>query len=218
MGDRSLPFPDQKGEPASGTDETGRNRQDLAEALDGAEGDDFKAERGRGGVCVGTGGQYIDVRQFCCPDDFAQEGCLLLVGLDQGDAHFGHPEFDGDAGKASAGTEVGQGGRSRRCPTLTRVWEQVMGSEERFAEVAGDDVFRGADRSEADASVPTQQYIYIRRYTSQLARGKWGAFDKGREQSRDSGRLHAEFDLITKRHTPAQAKLGTRSIVNGSLL
>ena len=48
----------------------------------------------------------------------------------------------------------------------------MSSSEQRFAEVTGDDLFRLADRSEVYASVPTEQYIDVRRYIFQLGFGE----------------------------------------------
>ena len=44
----------------------------------------------------------------------------------------------------------------------------MSSSEQRFAEVTGDDLFRLTDRSEVYAGVPTEQYIDVRRYILQL--------------------------------------------------
>jgi hypothetical protein len=58
---------------------------------------------------LGAAGEYIDVRQCKGAEDFAEERGLFLIGLDQGEADWRGPEFDGDAGESGAGTEVGCG-------------------------------------------------------------------------------------------------------------
>ena len=54
------------------------------------------------GVVFGAAGEYIDVRQCKGSGDFAEEGCFLLVGLDQGQVDLGSPDFYGQAGEAGA--------------------------------------------------------------------------------------------------------------------
>lgn len=50
---------------------------------------------------------YIDIRQCKGADDFAEEGGLFLVGLDQGEFDVRGPEFERDAGESGAGAQVG---------------------------------------------------------------------------------------------------------------
>lgn len=83
------------------------------------------------------------------------------------------------------------GRQSRR----SRAGKQVTGSEEGLAEMAGDDLFRGADGGEIDARVPAQQKIDVRRYLIQRGKGKRGAgggrvVEKGLEQLGDPGGVH----------------------------
>lgn len=44
----------------------------------------------------------------------------------------------------------------------------MLGGEQGFAEVAGDDVFGVADGGEVDARIPVDEYIDVCRYISQL--------------------------------------------------
>ena len=52
--------------------------------------------------------------------------------------------------------------------------EQVAGSEEGFAEMAGDNFFFVANRGEIDAGVPAEKYIDVRRYMFELDFGEDG--------------------------------------------
>jgi hypothetical protein len=78
--------------------------------------------------------------------------------------------------------------------------------EEGFAEVARDDLFRGADGREVDASIPAEEHIDVRRYTMELGEGEDSGFlsafrrfgmtkasgggQKGFEQLGDAGLMH----------------------------
>jgi hypothetical protein len=73
--------------------------------LDGAKSDYFVSL----GDGLGSSVLYIDVRQCKGAHDFAEEGGFLVVRLDQGEGDLRGPEFDREAGEASAGTEVGYG-------------------------------------------------------------------------------------------------------------
>src|SRR5258708_2945072 len=57
--------------------------------------------------------------------------------------------------------------------------EQVAGGEEGFGEVAGDYFFWIADGGQVDAGVPVEEYIDVRRYTSELGRGQNSRFLTG---------------------------------------
>jgi len=96
---------DQEGETTSGGQEGGGDREDGFKAFDGAEGDYVE------GFCYGFGAGvlYIDARQCKGSRDFAEEGGLLVVGLDQSEGDLRGPEFDGEAGESGAGAEVGEG-------------------------------------------------------------------------------------------------------------
>jgi len=164
---------DQQSQAASGDDQAGGDGECATESLDSAEDDDV--ERGVGGEGFGTAGEYIDVRQCKGTDKFTQEGGFLVVGLDQSERDVRGPELEGYAGEAGAGADVGDGGtgqifqhrghRGRR----GNAGEQMAGGEEGFAEVAGDDFFRVADRGQVDAGIPAEEYIDIRRYVPQLS-------------------------------------------------
>jgi len=103
VGTRGLGLTDEKGEAALRTEESSGGRKDLMEALDGAQGHE---RRGGRREVFGAAGEYIDVRQCKCADGFAEEGCFLVVGFDQGDLRAGRPDFHGEAGKAGAGAKV----------------------------------------------------------------------------------------------------------------
>ena len=81
----------------------GGDGEDLVEALDGAEGDDL---RGAVWEVFGAASEYIDVRQCKCTDHLAQEGDLLLFGLNQGYRSSGRPDLDGQAGEAGARADI----------------------------------------------------------------------------------------------------------------
>ena len=152
---------------ASGADQGSSCGEDGFEAFYGSQG---YYVVGRTGQSFGAGGLYIDVRQCKGAGDFAEEGGLLLVGLDQREGDVGRPELDGDAGESGAGAEVGyvkvfhrQGRRGRG-----GTGEQMSCREQAFAEVAGYDLFRVADCGQVDAGIPVHQYIDVHRYTMQL--------------------------------------------------
>lgn len=94
---------DQQGQAAAGADQGGGGGKDRVEALDGAEGDQVEG----GGQGFGAGGLYIDVRQCKGAGNFAEEGGLFVVGLDQREREVPGPEFDGKAGESGAGAYVG---------------------------------------------------------------------------------------------------------------
>jgi hypothetical protein len=108
---------------------------------------------------------YIDVRQCKGAGYFAEEGCFLVVGLDQGKGDAGGPEFHGESREAGAGAYVCY---ALGCAVVGRWWlvvdgvkvkihhrghrgqgvntrEQMAGCEKGFAEVAGYDFFWIAD-------------------------------------------------------------------------
>jgi len=73
--------------------------------------------------------------------------------------------------------------------------EQVAGSEEGFAKVAGDDLFGIADGSEIYARIPAEKYIDVRRYTMiESVIGRWslvvGLGQERPEQFGDAGGIH----------------------------
>lgn len=95
---------DQQGQASSGRDQGGRDRKDGFEALDGAECDYVESVPGEGfGALV----LYIDVRQCKGASDFAEEGGLLVIGLDQGEGDVRRPELYGEAWESGAGAYVG---------------------------------------------------------------------------------------------------------------
>ena len=129
MGLVQLRGADEEGKASAGGNQAGGYGENASETLDGAEGDQVEAclietllvdacapggsvaGRIRNGVVrkklFGATGEYIDVHQCKGADDFAEEGALLMFGLDQGEGEVGRPEFDGDAGESGAGAEVG---------------------------------------------------------------------------------------------------------------
>ena len=102
LGVGQLGGPDQEGQATLRCDERCGERERLFEALYGAQGD----HTGLGCELFGAGGEYIDVCQCKGADDFAEEGRLFLIRLDQGDAEVRGPELDGNAGEAGAGAEI----------------------------------------------------------------------------------------------------------------
>jgi hypothetical protein len=159
---------DQEGQATGGGDQRRGGGEDCVEALHGAEG--YYVEGG--GEGFGAGVLYIDVCQCKGAGDFAEEGGLLVVGLDQSERDVRGPELDGEAGESGAGAEVGdrikgfhhRGHREHR-------GEEVAGGEEALAEVAGDDFFGVADGGEVDAGVPAEEYIDVCRYMVEVDGG-----------------------------------------------
>ena len=96
---RELSLADEEGEATLGCDQARGDREGVLEAFDCAEGYYFG---GRVLIVFGAAGEYIDVHQCKCSGDLAQEGCFLLVGLDQGQLDVGRPDFDGETGEAGA--------------------------------------------------------------------------------------------------------------------
>lgn len=92
----------EEGEGRARGEERDGDREDGFKMFDGAEGDESRG-RGKG---FGAGREYIDIGQCKCPDDFAKEGDLLVVGLDECNRSLGRPDFHGQAGKAGTGTDV----------------------------------------------------------------------------------------------------------------
>src|ERR1700677_1943030 len=85
-----LGLANQEGESASRRDQTSRDGESGIEALDCAECHDVCR---RVGEVLGAAGEHIDARQCKLAGDLAQEGCLLLIGLDQGQVDVGPPDF-----------------------------------------------------------------------------------------------------------------------------
>jgi len=169
---------DQQGEAARGSDQAGGDRKHDGEALYGTEGYELEAGLGREGL--GTVGVYIDICQYKGAGHFAEEGGFFLIRFNQGERDVRGPELDGESGKACTGAQVSdprsskipnhrghRGGRHRGS-----CGEQVAGSEQALAEVAGDDFFRVADGSKVNAGIPAHEYIDVCRYTLQLEWGK----------------------------------------------
>src|ERR1039458_10300965 len=73
--------------------------EDCFEALDGAQVDCVEDVSGEG---FSAGDLYIDVRQCKRARDFAEERCLLVVGLDQREGDVGGPELEREAGDSRA--------------------------------------------------------------------------------------------------------------------
>ena len=136
---------------------------------------------------------YIDVRQCKGASDLAEEGGLLVVGLDQGEGDVRRPEFNRKTGKSRARPQIGDCSKSSRarlgwtapstslraglggCPHMRTAREQVASREQALAEVPRDHLFRVAESGQVDAGIPANQYIDVRRYTLQLS---------GRQESR----------------------------------
>jgi len=97
---------DQEGEAASGDKERGGDLKGVFEVLHGAEGHDVEGSPGAGEI-FGAAVEYIDARQCKRADYLAEEGGFLVVGFDKRQIDARVPEFEGDAGKSGAGTQVG---------------------------------------------------------------------------------------------------------------
>ena len=110
---------DQKGEASEWRHQCGCDGENGFEALDGAEGDYVIGvpEEGFGARVL-----YIDVRQCKGAGDFAEEGGLLVIGLDQGEGNLRSPELDGKAREAGAGAQVGQRDAAAGCWHLGGCW------------------------------------------------------------------------------------------------
>ena len=172
---------DQQGEAARGSEQAGSERKDVGEALYGTQG--YEVEGGLGREALGAAGMYIDICQYKGAGHFAEEGGFFLIRFDQGERDLRGPELDGKSGQARTGAQVSDArpgkifnhrGPSGFAPGRHRggTGEQVAGSEQAFAEVAGDDFFRVADGRKANASIPAHEYIDVCRYTLQLEWGK----------------------------------------------
>ena len=213
----SLGGADQEGEAASGSDECGRSGERGFEALDGAEGDYVEAiAREVFGALI----LYIDVRQSKGARDFAEEGGLLMVGLDQGEREVRSPELDGKAGESGAGTYVGdrfkgfyhRGHRGR-------LGEEVASGEEALAEVAGDDGFGFADGGQVDAGIPAKEYIDIRRYILHLCGGQDSGSLSGFRRFGRTGLCFCVTRISGDRDRPAEKgdqQVGDTGDVHGS--
>ena len=90
---------DQEGEAAGGGDQGGGDGEDGFETFDGAKGDYVE----RCGEGFGASVLYIDSGQCKSAGDFAEEGRLLVIRLDQGQGDGRRPELDGEAGESGAG-------------------------------------------------------------------------------------------------------------------
>ena len=98
-----LRFTDEEGQTASGAREPDSGGKHRVESLDGAEGHGVGC--GSGNI-LGARIYYIDICQCNGTGDFAQERGFLLIGLDQGEANFGSPDFYGEGGESGAGADV----------------------------------------------------------------------------------------------------------------
>ena len=82
------------------------------EVFYGSEGYYFgTGEVGTGGQDFGAVGDYIDVGQCKCAGHFAEEGCFLVIGFDEGQVDVRGPEFQGEGGESGAGADVEDAGR-----------------------------------------------------------------------------------------------------------
>ena len=90
--------------------------------------------------------EYADVRNTAA--GFPQEGGFLAYGLNQSDRHGRFGNSDWEAREAGTGTDVDQD---------AGLEGEVGGDEERFSEVAADDLTRIADRGQVDLSVPLEE-------------------------------------------------------------
>jgi hypothetical protein len=81
--------------------------EDGGEVLYGAEGYDVGAgEVGAGGEDFGSVGDYIDVGQYKCAGDFAEENGLLVIRFDQRQVDVRGPDLQGKGGETGAGADV----------------------------------------------------------------------------------------------------------------
>ena len=90
---------DEESQAAMRLQQGGSSGQDLFEAFHCAKRYQVEA---RGWKGFGAGRLYIDVRQYKGAGDFAQEGCLLVIGLDQREGDLRRPELDWNAGETGA--------------------------------------------------------------------------------------------------------------------
>ena len=81
--------------------------ENSLEVLHSPEGHHFGLGRvGLAGNGLGSIGNYIDVRQYKCAGDFAEEGGPLVVGFDQGEVNVRRPDLQGKGGESGAGADV----------------------------------------------------------------------------------------------------------------
>jgi len=145
-----LGLADQEREASLGRDKAGGDGEGGVEALDCAE-DYYFCWAGK---VFRAGGKYIDVRQCKFTRDLAEEGCFLLVGLDQGEVSVGRPDFYGKSGEACAGSDVDE--RARTLGATLSCGEEMPGGEEGFAEMASHDFVFAADGGQVDVGVPAE--------------------------------------------------------------
>jgi len=99
---------DEDGQAASGGEEAEGQRKSPVELFDSAEGHNVGDPVGDN---FGAFGDYIDVRQCKCADDFAEKSCLPVIGFDESQLNLGRPDFYGKTGKTGTGAEVEDGGQ-----------------------------------------------------------------------------------------------------------
>jgi hypothetical protein len=152
----------------------------VSEALYGAQSDYIEGLRN--GLSAGI--QYIDIRQCKRASHFPKERGFLVVGLNERQGYVRSPEFYRNSREAGTGSNVDDAQSKawlrlraeRNCLHMSSGGKEMAGGEERFAEVAGDDLFWIADGGKVDASIPMQQYIDICRYIFELSSGQDSRF------------------------------------------
>src|SRR5208337_1899066 len=169
----ALGLADQQGHPAAGSHQPGGDGQNLVEPLHGAQGDDGGAIAR---IAFRPAAKYIDVRQCKAADDLAQEGRLLVAGLEERQPQPGMANLDGQAGEACAGAYVDEmtdemvvGSFAVRLRAGSfAMWlragcwslvvstrrEEMLRGEDRFAEMAGEDLVWLAHRGQVHADIP----------------------------------------------------------------
>ena len=145
-------FSYQEGKAASGLEEAGGHGKDYFKLLDRTQGHNVEASAGAwvwfslpfpagvlrsflktGGEIFGASGKNIDVSYGQGTDNLAQESRFFSVRFDERDVELGRPKFYGEAGEASAGTNIGDSGDD------CGIRKEMTGGEKRFAEMTGDD-------------------------------------------------------------------------------
>jgi hypothetical protein len=116
-----LLLPDQQCETSANSDSAHANWQDRLEALDSAQGDYVRLP----GKCLRATAIYSDIRKRKSTNQFPQEDCFFLVGLDQGEVDLRPENLDGQTGKAGTRTYVDDSGGGG-----LDIWEEVPRGEQ----------------------------------------------------------------------------------------
>ena len=99
----------------------------------------------------------------------------------------GSPNLNGDAGKAGARTDIEE--RERGGGRFGAGREEMLGSEERFAEVASHDLRGLSNGGQIGARIPAQEKVEVGLKLGQLDRRKREE-QKGLEEGGDASGIH----------------------------